>query len=48
MQTKIHSHKNLADLLNQARFTSNKMNDYVNGRGRHAKKDIASSWRFPS
>ena len=40
-------HKNLADLLNSQDLPLIKMNDYVNGRGRHEKKDIASSLEVP-
>ena len=40
-------HKNLADLLNSQDLPLIKMNDYVNGRGRHKKKDIASSLEVP-
>ena len=40
-------HKNLADLLNSQDLPLKKMNDYVNGRGRHEKKDIASSLEVP-
>ena len=40
-------HKNLADLLNIQDLPLIKMNDYVNGRGRHEKKDIASSLEVP-
>ena len=40
-------HKNLADLLNSQVLPLIKMNDYVNGRGRHEKKDIASSLEVP-
>ena len=40
-------HKNLADLLNSQDLPLIKMNDYVNGRGWHEKKDIASSLEVP-
>ena len=40
-------HKNLTDLLNCQDFPLIKMNDYVNGRGWHEKKDIASSLEVP-
>ena len=40
-------HKNLTDLLNCQDFPLIKMNDYVNGRGRHEEKDIASSLEVP-
>ena len=40
-------HKNLADLLNSQDLPLIKMNDYLNGRGRHEKKDIASSLEVP-
>ena len=40
-------HKNLADLLNSQDLPLITMNDYVNGRGRHEKKDIASSLEVP-
>ena len=40
-------HKNLADLLNRQDLPLMKMNDYVNGRGRHAKKDITASLEVP-
>ena len=40
-------HKNLADLLNSQDLPLIKMKDYVNGRGRHEKKDIASSLEVP-
>ena len=40
-------HKNLTDLLNSQDLPLIKMNDYVNGRGRHEKKDIASSLEVP-
>jgi len=40
-------HKKLADLLNSQDLPLIKMNDYVNGRGRHEKKDIASSLEVP-
>jgi hypothetical protein len=40
-------HKNLTDLLNSQDLPLIKMNDYVNGRGRHEEKDIASSLEVP-
>ena len=40
-------HKNLTDLLNSQDLPLIKMNDYVNGRGWHEKKDIASSLEVP-
>ena len=40
-------HKNLTDLLNCQDLPLIKMNDYVNGRGWHEKKDIASSLEVP-
>ena len=40
-------HKNLADLLNSQDLPLIKMNDYVNGRGWHENKNIASSLEVP-
>ena len=40
-------HNNIADILSTYDIPFIKMNDYVNGRGRHEKKDIASSLRIP-
>ena len=37
----------MADVLNRQDLPLVKMNDYVNGRGRHEKKDIASSLQIP-
>jgi hypothetical protein len=40
-------HARMADLLNRQDLPLVKMNDYVNGRGRHEQKDIASSLQIP-
>jgi len=40
-------HKNLADLLNRQDLPLIKMNDYINGRGWHAKKDITAALAVP-
>ena len=37
----------IADLLNRQDLSIVKMNDYVNGRGRHEQKDITSSLKVP-
>ena len=41
-------HERLADLLSRQNMPLVKMNDYVNGRGRHEQKDIASSLQVPA
>ena len=41
-------HERLADLLSSQNMPLVKMNDYVNGRGRHEQKDIASSLQVPA
>ena len=40
-------HACIGDLLNRQDLPLVKMNDYVNGRGRHEQKDIASSLQIP-
>jgi hypothetical protein len=40
-------HARMADILNRQDLPLIKMNDYVNGRGRHEQKDIASSLQVP-
>lgn len=40
-------HTKIANLLNRHDVPLIKMNDYVNGRGRHDKKDITSSLQIP-
>ena len=40
-------HGRMADLLNRQDLPLVKMNDYVNGRGWHEQKDIASSLQVP-
>ena len=40
-------HARMADVLNRQDLPLVKMNDYVNGRGRHEQKDIASSLQIP-
>ena len=40
-------HTNVAGILNRFDVPLIKMNDYVNGRGRHEQKDIASSLEVP-
>jgi hypothetical protein len=40
-------HTNLTDILNRSDMPLIKMNDYVNGRGRHYQKDITSSLQIP-
>ena len=40
-------HARMADALNKQDLPLVKMNDYVNGRGRHEQKDIASSLQIP-
>ena len=40
-------HARIADILNRQDLPLIKMNDYVNGRGRHEQKDIASSLQVP-
>jgi hypothetical protein len=44
-QKKFHAY--LGDLLNRQDLPLVKMNDYVNGRGRHKQKDITSSLQVP-
>ena len=41
-------HERLADLLSSQNMPLVKINDYVNGRGRHEQKDIASSLQVPA
>jgi len=45
-QKKLHGH--MADVLNRQDLPLIQMNDYVNGRGWHEQKDIASSLRVPA
>ena len=45
-QKKLHGH--MADVLNRPALPLIQMNDYVNGRGWHEQKDIASSLRVPA
>ena len=40
-------HTNLTDILNRSDMPLIKMNDYVNGRGRHEQEDITSSLMIP-
>jgi len=40
-------HTNIADLLNRHDEPFIKMNDYVNGKGRHGQNDITSSLQIP-
>jgi hypothetical protein len=40
-------HARMADLLKNKIYPWLKVNDYVNGRGRHEQKDIASSLQIP-
>ena len=40
-------HSRMGDLLNKQNLPLIEMNDYVNGRGRHDEKDIASSLQVP-
>ena len=41
-------HERLVDLLSRQNMPLVKMNDYVNGRGKHEQKDIASSLQVPA
>ena len=40
-------HTKIANILNRHEMPFINMNDYVNGRGRHEKRDIASSLKIP-
>ena len=40
-------HERMADVLKRQEVPLVKMNDYVNGRGRHEQKDIANSLQVP-
>ena len=41
-------HERMADVLKRQEVPLVKMNDYVNGRGRHEQKDIANSLQVPA